>query len=225
MGLPIVYRKSPSISASYDAIDVLEGVGIINFYGGCVSSSAATTYRLDRKTFRCTATSENVMLTHTDGTTAETDFTKIIDKDFDTSAFNMPAVLGGTAIISVPFGTSVSEPSEEQFYAVVAVIKVNAASAETSLVSVQSPTLTTSTASFTNSFFSIPAVIPTTTIGAGEKIRITVEIWSKKVSGGAIFFSIAHDPQGGAITGATNYPNFSSGFTSFEAHLPFKIDL
>ena len=235
-GVPNIYRTGGGHLANYDAIDLLEGVGIVKFYGGGLAISGGTVqYRLDRKTFNCSVTVGDASPGPTTQKTTQvsatsTTYAKLIDYDFDSAEINLPVVLDGTMITNIPISMTISNDAgtEPIAYVVMTLKRLGTnGTTETDIVSTTSEDVQVSNAPMADQYFAFQSAVPTTVFKKGEKIRITVELWGKRAAGaGTCYFRIGHDPQGGAVTAVANsVAGFAAGFTEMEFYLPFKIDL
>lgn len=87
--IPIKYRKSPEIIASFSFEDIASGLGVITFFGIASQDDSAVDYHL--------ITNQTVYSQPT-GTRRTSQGTTTID--FDSSAFNLQRVAKGTAFFS-----------------------------------------------------------------------------------------------------------------------------
>jgi len=96
MGVPIQYRKSGEEAiASYSFTDIITGLGYVDFYMSTTNDSGSNVYMLN--TNQNPTNSEYTSKEIPDGTSDS------LDIDFDSSGFNYPRVIGGDAIILIPW--------------------------------------------------------------------------------------------------------------------------
>lgn len=244
MGVPFQYRKSTEgVTASYDYVDIAEGTGIVKFYGGgCATISGATIealsgatlqHRLDRNAFYPAVYIDisdsnyrrDVRYKPYKGTDAN--YTKVIDLDFDTSNFNLPRTIQGTMVSNIPI-SSIALPRCE-FYIVQVLKKVlsDGTTEETIATTTSNAFDTLNEQLYKDTYCSLLTDVPITTIKKGEKIRITVEVYFKHISGeGTPEIMICFDPQNRAIGATTGYTiTQTAGYTQMQFFIPFRIDL
>ena len=87
MGIPRIYRKSGERAiASYNYIDIVDGLGFVTFNLTNTQTSALTNYIINNKTLIVSGTTGLIGAT--------------TSYDFKTSAFNLPRTVNGTAYLT-----------------------------------------------------------------------------------------------------------------------------
>ena len=218
---------------SYPAVDVIEGVSFVKFYGGGLADSGGIKYKLSRDVFFCSTTTTSInqkftrVITNNEGS-----FTKKADLDFDSSDLNIPTILYGAMLVNVPVSNRGTGTSDTSAYLVATLRKVAVGGAESDIATATSCTLNSATDVYglaggnPNTYFSFNVDVPKTSFRVGEKMRITIELWTKYNSGTNSSWTIAHNPQGEAIAAHTgDESGFGAGYTRMEFSIPFKIDL
>ena len=216
MPLPIVYRTGGDVQVNYDFADVISGTGYIAFYLQAAnegSPSPSTAYQLTRQTMRSYPVSSQ-------GSTATSSDTKVLDLDFD-YLLDRPLTLSGDAIcdISTSLDDGPNVGTAEHF--VIVKIRKWDGSTETDLVTSQGDTFTrsggTSTAYYRNT---LKFNIPQTHFKKGDSIRVTAECWVNAGGTGTCNGEIAHSPQ--AQYWDTNVNPVSSQSV---IQIPLRIDI
>lgn len=198
---------APEASASYDFQDIEEGVGFVSFRAATTSGSTILTRR---SVYSNTISTIKNPIT---GTHA-----KDIDLDFDTAAFNLPRVLKGTAIISVPLLVQAGSQATSGYSMVE--VKHWDGTTETSLGRSTSGSYFKTSGGGSSQIFSGSQLhkiaLTEKVFKVGNILRITVEGYSLDGNG---LLEIGHDPQN---------RNSSTTFlspTELIADIPFKLDL
>ena len=201
MVVPRVYRSSgEGALANYDWNDIANGLGYVVFYG---YKTADGTYLL----------SNNQVYSDKIG---ETDLfagvNPAIGHTFETSIFNLPKILEGTAIINVPFGTDTRDT-----FCSGAIFHWDGTS-NIKLGSGGDPNsdITANERSVQN----IPIDLPKTLIKKGDKIKVKIDVWNKNPSGNDVTY-LGHDPKNRTYVIAGD----DMTTTDLQVHLPFKIDI
>lgn len=173
--------------ANFDWVDISNGLGYEVYYGFLANSG-------ETGTTNSTVTKSEVIKTYIelDGTP-----TKIIEKDFDIT-FNLPKLLKGKLITSIPIATWSNQPGMDVTMFTILKIYHYDGSTETLL-----GTDTSLSQVWTNVFqngssagFSTTNInIARTHFKKGETLRITIEVWgSVGNAAGETYGGIAHDP-------------------------------
>lgn len=178
--------------ASYDFIDLTSGLGFRIFYPGVAVDTGASRYGL------LTQTLFSRVLETTSSTTL----------DFDTSVFNAPGTIKGTAYLQVPFRAD----NANSVLITAQIKKINVAAAVSNISSVITSDTFVGTPTTTSGVFLLEIPLTQTTIGVGEKVRL--EIVTTVAGGGTQ--GIAHDPAGRS---SSSY----SVTTNAKLALPFRI--
>jgi len=199
MPVPVVYSKSQEGAiASYNYTDIAEGTGVVVFQGFQTQISGANALHIADTNIYSAGNSDS----------SGTSWT------FNTSAFNAPRTMKGTAYVR--YSTNYTGASSEICDQKVSINHVDADNNVTELASAELPRITSAGSGILNNFVA-PLTIPKTNFKKGESIRIIV---TAVVSGGTTY--IGHDPanrNGALVTPAATYP------TKFEAYIPFDLDL
>lgn len=234
MTLPLFF---PSLGeralASYDFVDIAAGTGVQTFYGGIFLSGAeATSYTSTgaKHVLSSQKFYSDVVSATTGGVTSSTTSTKMLDLDWDVS-FNLPRVMKGDVVVNLPIGfNDVNSANTYQIVPSIWVRKVEGTT-ETNIVNMSGSSflsgggatgVLTALTAFTGN-------VPLTTFKAGDKLRVTTELWCKTGTdplANSRFFMGA-DPQGRTTTNRDNVEeSFKSGdVTVFAVQIPFVIDL
>lgn len=226
--------------ATYDYVDLANGVGFEKFYAGAQATAGATiTYKIANQPFYCSRTgtlaTQNQQFTKAP-TTGYAAATKAIDLDFDSTIFTIPKVLEGVMISNIPIANTANTTSNSEAYCIMTIKTVNPAAAETTIATTTSTTLVSAAGIYGidgvgDTYFAFNTTIPRTRINKGDFIRITLELWLKQISGVDAVWALAHDPYGSAITRVNNAnvalatPGFSAGDSTMTFLLPFEVTL
>tara|TARA_R100000789_G_scaffold39083_1_gene41184 strand:+ start:2121 stop:2762 length:642 start_codon:yes stop_codon:yes gene_type:complete len=148
-----------------------------------------------------------------------TDFTQKTDYDFDIT-FAAATTLKGAAILNISHAITVSGSTENNSY-IIAKVRHWDGTTETELVANQSDTLTSSSDGQYSQANAIDLEIPETVFAVGETLRVTIEQWVKRASGGNQQAWLGHDPKNRGVSATLDW-----GTTPTMAVLqtPFKID-
>jgi len=180
---------SPAI-ATFSYVDLINGLGYETFYSTVSEDNAATSYLLVPITDR---SAEKTVPSTGAGT----------EYNFDSSVFNEPRTVKGTAYLSVE-----THIAAGTLTLAVILYKVTAASAEVAL----SSTITETGDNATNTINFITLPLTETLIQSGEKLRLSITATSSGGTDGIV----GTDPAGrasGSLTDCTN-----------KLSVPFKID-
>jgi len=219
--LPIVYRKSgEGAIASYPFSDVLEGPGVVTFYGSDTYQEGA--YGYVGSTTQVYSNNKITSATAT-GTGAET----LIDRDFDV-AFVTPKILKGTiyATISWISGHTTTANKRGQTYVDFNVYHYDGTT-ETLLGNATSANhiVASQICAGTTKFVKVP-ITTARQFKKGDTLRLNVMLM--QTSGGASLqeVDLCHDPQGRTITttGAGSAVDTAPDTTKMIFYVPFQID-
>ena len=200
------FTTASPILASYSYTDIADGTGIITLNGSNVEDSAAVDFILSTNTYY----TEDVLTQANQGNPA--DFTKVLDINFDLSAFNSVRTIKGTAHFTISESLLYAGQNCDS-YLILKVRKYDG-STETDVASVQTQRLDTDGAGTYYKTHICELEIPETIYAVGDVLRITVEAW---VKGGSGTIDVHHDPQGATVGTLKT--------TQFISDIPFKIDL
>lgn len=182
----------PSAIASYDYTDIAENTGIVKFYLYSSETSAGTTYHLSTNDV------------YSDDINRQ--FATASDEDFDLSQFSLPKTIKGTGIANIAYRIDGASGSA---YIICRVRKWDGSS-ETTLVSVQSPTI----AIGNQGVWNFPLVIPQTHFKKGDILRFTIEGYQN----GAGVAEIGIDPKNREVSGGQT-------ITQSSIYIPFRLDI
>lgn len=222
MTLPIVYRKGGPTIASYNAFDIAQGTGIVEFYGGQASGALVSTtnpYVLNNNVFY----SQRIA---TQGSTSSAaDVALIKDLDFDVT-FNRPLILNGISVVNVPVRIQKTGGSQGVGRIDVFLYKV-VGSTETKLAQASGALWTVAAGSDQRAVDALYMTVPVTTIEAGDKLRLNVQSWGRIDGGGsAVNVDIGHDPANRATDEfGTAGTTWGSTPTQLSIKLPVQIDI
>jgi hypothetical protein len=210
---------SESAVASYNYTDMAEGTGVTVFY-------------LVGATGDNILTSQTVYADDIENATADTDltsdFVKLMDTDYDLSAFNAPRTIKGTGLVNLTYYEKVVGDESTNFYFNIIVKKYDG-STETTIGTATTPTLSGAGNTTYYNLGLFPISLTQTHFAIGDILRVTVEGYAKDInyiSGGRdhVILGIGQDPMnrdGGIITPSTN----NEMITQSKIYIPFKLDL
>lgn len=208
---------APSINYNYS--DVSAGTGYVTYYAGKVFNS----YALSNQTFNSTSLNTNALIN-------QTSFTKFIDNDFDVH-FNMPQIIRGRALISVPVafyhvGNSASPTANMFILTKIRKVK-NGVESEIAAASSAIWTAGVATANLFNyNVLTSRVEVPFTQFGVEEDLRVTIEAWAKEGEANNNQVIIYHDPTGRTSNdGETFNQPLASGASILKVQIPFKIEV
>lgn len=211
-----------SAVATYDFIDFAEGRGIANFNCFVTEDSVGEKEQMNR----------TIMFASTTVSQANVNagsFQKVIEKNFDLSPFNNPATIEGTATFQVPLNWAVAGAAgSRQAYVIAKVIQVRGGTPDI-LVSAQSATLSQSTDVDKFKVMSFQAIVPPTNFSFGDILRVSIEVWGKKVSGNQGVILLGHSPNNrngeGSFAPQLDPEDDTSKISKLNAFIPFKVDI
>lgn len=216
-----LFPQSSQIFLNYDYSDIASGTGFVNYYTYTTKDTSATAYHLTSDTVNIYSTEiEQTALSSDD-----TQYVKVIDKDFDLSAFNMVTTIRGTGIIrfTVDAGRFAGSGSGNgNSYVIVRVRKWDGTT-ETEIASAQSPTQSGNGGGGESTVL-MPITIPRTVFQKGQQLRVTIEGWLDAESGTNSYLTIGSDPQN--RDGSNIVPSGdASGLTTtrFIIKMPFEL--
>jgi len=185
MVMPTIFTERGSeINATFDWYDAGAGIGYKTFYGCVAYDSASQKYLLTTSTAmegRVTATSAS----------AGGAIAKVIDIDFDLEFSSPLTMANADAYVSIKWSAGSDHLAG---YVVATLYHVSTAAAETSLGTVTSPAMTAAAATHYQADFMTIPITAVRSFSIGEKLRLSVELWQGKSSGGISSCSLWHDP-------------------------------
>lgn len=210
------FQHQSSVLANYSYTDVAEGTGVTDYKGFKSWISGSAVYALTTSDPysnyhpNLSATENGI---DTVSSVVDATDTLKLGLNFDVSAFNLPQVIRGTAIINVPISIQNDIKAHLEIHIQNATTSTTIASAESGLVSGTGATIYPG-------ILCIPIVIPETVFQAGEVLRVRIEGWGIINGATAGIMALAHDPQARASD------MFVAGNTTvLHCYIPFKIDV
>lgn len=225
MTLKKKYQSQPAAIVTYDYTDIASGVGYSIFYGGHMGEvTSSGSWLLSDNEFY---SNDIVTKERTDSSGA---WELVIDKDFDVT-FNLPRVVRGDAIISIPSGMSQQATSTDEFRHDIFIYRVRDG-APTYLISGSSIVHKHTSAGAAETFSEIGTnelAIPETTFKKDDTLRLNVVMMQKgSPAAQPTVYGIAHDPKNRndpRATAATGKVILDTTDTVLEFHVPFKLDI
>lgn len=200
-------KSQEPLLINFDWQDFASGTGIVEFYLGLTHETTADSYVLSSSKFTSAGTTP-VLSTNVDYYTS---YTKVGDYDFDSSPLNLPRIMNGTAIISIPAELTKAAGLECYVYLIIKLRKYDGTTEE-EVASVTTGTMAFGNESWLTSQFSVPR----TKLKKDDRIRLTIEVWGRNTdSGNDGTFTIGVDPNGRS-------GSISLGTTS-TLQLPFEL--
>jgi len=219
MAVPIKYRGGGEASiASYDYTDIAEGTGIVTFqgYNTFMSGAAAASYHLTTSDI----TSYDIMTGFKDPATDGS-----IYWNFDTSPFNLPKLIEGTATIRFLADLRAEQAATKLNF------KLTLQKFSEGAVTNIGDTITTASLFYQQSDYLKNLVVkmdvPKTHFKKGDILRLHI-VPNMYESTGTIY--LFHDPMNRSTTISGSYivsgvAIDSSYPTKLETYIPFKLDL
>ena len=207
---------SENAVASYDYYDIAEGTGMKMFYLVSVHGD----YILTENPIYAETVEYN-----TGESALTTEFTKIMDVDYDLSSFNFPKTVKGTAVCSFSFfGCKRSGTAATTTKITVRVRKWDGVT-ETEIGNATTGDLTTSGFVYKTTSLIIP--LTETNFKIGDILRVTVEGWGKEAAGydSTLEIGIGQDPMNRDATRLKPSTDDPVSTTVSKIWIPFKIDL
>lgn len=170
---PGIFPPAKEQLVNFNFADTSNQTGFVKYKGFIAENNVGKQYKLirsDQSSGFTGSTSES------SASIDVTTLTKVHDLDFDLSIFQLPQTLKGDAIFRGRAGHSGLNTGNMQIFLIVQLRKWDG-STETDIVSEQTRTTTSTSASATNDF-EVVITIPQTSFKRGETLRMTVEVWS-----------------------------------------------
>lgn len=223
--LPVSFPiPGESAIASYDYTDIAEGTGMVVFYAFSSYEGGAADYHLSTSAIP----SHNQF---TQATIGDHIYQPICDLDFDTSPFNLPKTIKGTAWVVVPCGYAegVSSSGDIKF---TAYIRKWTGSVESEIASAASEdpiVLDTAGDDHKSKYAVVKITVPQTHFKIGEMLRLTIVAMGVSNDGDNNgYYCIGHDPanrNSQYATGTIAPFEDNYGGSVLKVYIPFKIDL
>lgn len=216
-GIPQFFPEAASNAiASYDAVDLAEGAGRVNYLlANTLVSGSALTYFLTRSTLY----SGNAEVS---GSVSAAGLQS--DTDFDLT-YNLPQNLKGTVYVNVPHYVASGDTASQTHYLKVKLRRWDGTT-ETEIASEVSKSITgTAGVGTATTIHSIPIVISgVQKYGVGETLRITIEDWCSVHGGGtAGTYAYGIDPADRTSDFLNKLSN-TPGTSKSTIFIPFKLD-
>jgi hypothetical protein len=202
--LPQVYQSQSSAIASYNYSDLAENTGVKMFYLAVADDGVGI------------ITQNQVYSDYIEqaGAGSSATYEKILDNDYDLSAFNAPQMIRGTALFTYSYyGTP-----ESYVYTKILIRKWDGTTETeiangTSVERHHSPHIEL-----------LKIAIPLTVFKVGEQLRITVELYLKTAAGPdqAGYGTDPMNRDGTYVVPSTDVPTSTS---TFKCWIPFNLDL
>jgi hypothetical protein len=219
-----LFNAQNNVLATYDYTDIAQGRGIILFKAFTSNTEGTTGYHLGTEDIY----SSDIEIASIDFTVGAP-YTKVLDKDFDLTPFNLPRTIKGTAIISACFCLVNSGGGSTTRYAyLIFKIRKYSGSTESEIASGQTDTVTYAGDSESNtiSLVTMPITIPQTHFKKDDVLRLTIEGWGRvdgsSTQKGKLY--IGTDPMnrdGDNIKPSSDDP---TSITKLNLYCPFRLD-
>ena len=215
MPVPLMKKKSfirsgEGTVASYSWTDFAENTGNIRYYLAQDHTDAADHYFITGQTIRSNDK-------FTEDTTASATFVQVADIDFDI-LFNVPARIRGTAYASISLGIY-NAAATGVLYCIANVRKYDGTT-ETEFADGQSAEFSVAPG-VADKVLTVAIDLSTQQkIIAGEKLRITIEVFAKS-SGGDTKIALYHDPADRNVTWNGDTQDTTQSYVT----IPFILDL
>lgn len=223
-----VVQPSPPAVATYSYVDLASGTGYIVFYPGNSGNIAGDEYFMSNNLFYSQKTLRDEI--SSGGANA-----LVCAQDFDV-LFNLPRIIKGDAIISLPMG--VQSPAASQTYQcqpIITLVHVDTGGTPTELAMTSGANWTTAvidTNVYAYNMANIKVTVPQKHFKKGETLRVHVALLAGGASVGKYFFG--HDPQNRASSdyNTEEYPvdatytplTWGTDPSICTVQIPFKID-
>lgn len=218
MALPVVYRGGGEQSiASYDYVDLADGIGYVTLYGSVTQISSAGL--LTKSTIYSDLITRQGTITGTAGA-------KCFDIDFD-NVINKPLVIRGKAYINIPMVGYQQAADGDTFVWPECYLRKWDGTTETNIATASGAMIRHNFTSPTHTYYHprmslVVLDVPLTRFKKGETLRLTVEAWGCENTTGTSIMNIGHDPKN-RTDSASNFQ--STDNTQLMFFLPTVIDL
>jgi hypothetical protein len=210
--LPIVFRKSPPFTASFDWVDATTGLGYRRYYAAGAQDSAGVKHFL---TTEVVDSSSSVNPASSGGAWTENNHGgSELDIDFDIEFLKPAIVGGGIAYFNITYQLAIQDQNGG---ITVTVYHVDSEDTETSIGTTESATHSAILAALVWIRDLVKVDLTETNFKAGDKLRVNVITHDTEDH-----IQIWHDP-GSGLT-ATDINGRTVG-TDFTCDIPFKVDL
>lgn len=221
MPLPEVYaRENENVLSSFDYFDIADGTGVEKFWLFASELTGGIDYHLNSEIVYSSLIDTQAVIPI--GASA-----KLIDLDFDLTAFNLPRAIRGTAIFQITLKVDSSTGTAVTSGFIIARIRKGD---DTEIASAQSQTIAPANNTNEWAILNIPIVIPKTGFKKGETLRLTIEAWGAATNAAGTIF-IGHDPRNRDSEDVADpegiRPSVDNPVSINSSHIfmPFAIDL
>lgn len=226
--LPKPFTTASPINANFSYTDIAEGTGVVVFLGYASTDSSATTYSLSDKAVYSEPLYTGATVTNVAPPTLQ------VEPDFDVT-FNQAKRMKGKVKITATLGMGSETVNAQCEGYIVAKLRKWDGTTETEIGSATGATFSSDLPVDTYIVWkTFNFEIDVTTIvnfASGDTLRITLELWAKRLQANNTAIYLLHDPknrlnaegnyeQGLPLDGTPHNPNTSI----MEAHVPFLID-
>jgi len=217
MAIPVKYRKSPELIATYDWTDVASGLGFVDVKGYVTDDySGVKNYHLgtsDLYSSNVESLSESSVLNV---------YVQKVDVDFDASPFQFPRTIKGTGTINFCAGIRKGSGTGADYWGYYDIkLKKWDGTTETEIAAASGAIVENSSTGDKETIQCVPLTIPETRFEAGETLRLTMQGYVKSDGTDAVSSVLGHDPQN--RDGTYIVPTSDKLMTKFNFHCPFKI--
>lgn len=213
------FTTASPIVATFSFNDIASGEGFVTINGLATINDTTTSY----------GAGSNIIFSHPESTSSsafsDLSFVEQLNLDFDTSKFNIPRTMDGTAFLNISFAAKAVGAGDCSAYCIVKLFHFDG-STETQLGSnQQTQTVTESRSSDDRSDTSaLQFSITNQLFKVGDLLRITVGVWGK-VTGNTGIVKLYHDPKDTTPSEDTDAGVSLADSTKLELFVPFKIEL
>ena len=225
MGVPRVYRTGGEAAiASYNYVDIANGLGIVTFFGGSLGLSGTTKYILSPDEFY-----SNKVFTHAIDITPSTN-QLYQSLDFD-ARFNLPRLIKGDVIVNVPVllrnygGVGTISGTA---YTIATLSRLDSLGNETIISSGAGTRIQVSIAQTANAekmFTNVIALSGAQKFNKGESLRITTDVYAgASISNQTLGVHVGHDPKN-RLEDPEHPDVVWTAPTIMSVQVPFVVDL
>lgn len=217
---------TPSQSVtSFTSTDFIQGVGYVRFYAIRTDNGFKlfqTRYDSSSRIYGSTDLTDNGKFTKADITGINNVLVKTIDRDIDVT-FNRPVVVVGTLFTQFTYGIVSNAAGNVTFSHVVKVRHVTSGGTETDLATFDSGSSAENGGAVERRIL-LDFAVSATKFTAGEKLRITIEIWAASSTGAspdkdAILYHDGNNRE----TSLAGDNEFTNHDTDIIVDVPFKL--
>ena len=211
MALSTKYQHQPTAIASYSYTDIAEGTGVQKFNllaGTAAMLSTQTLYSTSIEDYR---------------TTAQAEYAIISTVNYDLIPFNMPKIVGGTALYEV--GCWQRNTAGQGEATIIFKVQHWDGSNATELGTAQVFHVPFDGSGSTHKGIKTGTIVLTKkSFKKGDILRLAVEFWGRSTDGGTKQMAMGRDPQNRDGTNITPSSD-SNMITKSAVYIPFNLDL